>query len=331
MPKVELHVHLEGSIRPETVLKLAQRNNVTLPADTVEGLHGWYKFRDFPHFVDVYVSVSKTIKTADDVELIAREFLDGQKAQNILHSEITYTASTIEKYNGIPWPDQLEALKRAREYGEVELGVTCCFILDIVRGDAPERGLEVAQWAVAAKDKGVCALGLAGEEGRVKSSHYQEAYGYALSNGLPIIPHAGETQGAWSVAECLSDTKANRIGHGVRCLEDPEVVQSLKDQDVTLEVCPSSNICLNVCSSLQQHVLPELMKQGLKVTINSDDPPMFGTTLTDELIQVADTFNLSLVDLKQLQLNAVEASLMAEDRRAFIRGEIDEFFATEAK
>src|SRR3954453_10645374 len=109
MPKAELHVHLEGSIQPETLLQLAKRNDVLLPADTLEGLRDWYRFRDFPHFVEVYVAVTKCLKTADDIELIAREFLDGQAEQNVLHSEVTFTACTIEKYLGIPWPDQLKA------------------------------------------------------------------------------------------------------------------------------------------------------------------------------------------------------------------------------
>jgi adenosine deaminase len=315
MPKVELHVHLEGSIRPETVLKLAERNGITLPADTVEGLQGWYRFRDFPHFVTVYVAVSKTIRTADDLELIAREFLDGQKEQNILHSEVTYTASTIEKYNGIPWPDQIAALNRARAYGESEHGISMNFIIDIVRGDSPERALQVAEWAVSAHGNGVCALGLAGEEGRGTSGHYRAAFEYAHQHGLPVIPHAGETQGAWSIQECLRDTHAKRIGHGVRCLEDPALVDVLKHNGVVLEVCPSSNVCLNVFPSLERHALPRLLEAGLKVTVNSDDPPMFGTSLTSELRLVADTFHLTKADLIRLQQNAIEASLVSDERR----------------
>src|SRR5476651_1694852 len=150
MPKVELHVHLEGSIRPETVLKLSQRHNIELPANTSEGITEWYQFRDFPHFVQIYVAVSKCLKTPDDIELIAREFLEGQAEQNVLHSEATYSATTIEKHNKIPWPDQLAALQRAIAYGEKELGVSASFILDIVRGDPAERALELAHWVVDA-------------------------------------------------------------------------------------------------------------------------------------------------------------------------------------
>ena len=327
MPKVELHVHLEGSIRPETVLKLAQRNNVPLPADTVEGLQEWYRFRDFPHFVTVYVAISKTIKTAEDIELIAREFLEGQKQQNVLHSEVTYTAATIEQYNGISWPDQLAALNRAREYGEKELGITMCLILDIVRGCTPERAMQVAHWAVEAHGNGVCALGLAGEEGRGTSQHYIDAFNYAHEHGLPVIPHAGETQGAWSVAECLRDAKATRIGHGVRCLEDMAVVESLRAGSVTLEVCPSSNVCLDVFPSIERHCLPELLKQDLCVTINSDDPPMFGTTLTEEFVKVARAFSLNEVELRKLSLNAARAALVSDARRAGLVSAIEGFRA----
>ncbi|CAN5540759.1 adenosine deaminase [soil metagenome] len=325
MAKVELHVHMEGSIRPETVLKLSQRNGVSLPADTVEGLRAWFEFSDFKHFVEVYVGVTKTIKTADDIELIAREFLEGQKAQNILHSEVTYTASTIDTYCGIPWPDQLAALSRAREYGEQELGVTMLLILDIVRGHTAERALEVAQWAVGAMDQGVGALGLAGEEGRGTSQEYMAAFDYARAHGLPIIPHAGETQGAWSVEECLRDTGAKRIGHGVRCLEDPAVVQQLIEKGVVLEVCPSSNVCLKVVPSLAEHPFQKLRDAGLTVTVNSDDPPMFNTTLTLELQRVSDTFGLSEAELVELQRTAVVASLASPDRKAFLLRQIDLF------
>lgn len=325
MPKVELHVHLEGSIRPETVLKLAQRNHVELPADTVEGLREWYRFKGFPHFVTIYVAISKTIKTADDIELIAREFLEGQKSQNILHSEVTYTASTIEQYNGISWPDQLAALNRAIEYGSKDLGISMSLILDIVRGCTPERSMQVAQWAVEAHGNGVCALGLAGEEGRGTSQHYIDAFNYAHDHGLPVIPHAGETQGAWSVKECLRDAKAPRIGHGVRCLEDPGVVEELRSGGVTLEVCPSSNVCLGVFPSIAEHALPELLRQGLSITINSDDPPMFDTTLTDEFIKVSEAFGFTEDDLRKLTLNAAKAALVDEERKAELIAEIESF------
>ena len=319
MPKVELHVHLEGSIRPETVLKLSERNKVELLANTVEGLKDWYRFRDFPHFVQIYVAVSKCIKTPDDIELITREFLEGQAAQNILHTEATYTATTIEKHNKIPWPDQHAALKRAIAYGKEELGVTVNFILDIVRGDPAERGLELAHWAVAAHGDGVCALGLAGIEGVCEASRYAEAFAYARQAGLPIIPHAGETKGAESMNDVIAATQPTRIGHGVRCLEDPKLVQYLVEKQIPLEVNPTSNVCLGVFPSLAEHPIAQMMDEGLYVTINSDDPPMFNTTLTDEFYQCAKTFGFNEDILWTLNLNAANAALLpADEKRAMI-------------
>jgi adenosine deaminase len=315
LPKVELHVHLEGSIRPETVLKLAARNRVDLPANTVEGLRDWYRFVDFPHFVEVYVAISRTIKNPEDLELITREFLQGQAGQNVLHSDVTFTASTIEQFNGIPWPEQLAAINRAREYGEKELGTSMSLILDIVRGHTAERALEVASWAVEAMGNGVGALGLAGEEARGEISDYRAAFNLAREAGLPIIPHAGETEGPWSVAACLRETGCTRIGHGVRSIEDPEVIDELTARGVTLEVCPSSNVCLRGYPSLKDHPFAKLVAAGLTVTINSDDPPMFDTTLTDEYIRVAETFGFSNEDLRRFDLAAARVALVSESRR----------------
>ncbi|CAN5511720.1 adenosine deaminase [soil metagenome] len=317
MPKVELHVHLEGSIRPETLLQLAKRNGITLPADSVEGLRGWYVFRDFPHFVEVYVAVSKCIRTADDLGLIAREFLKGQAEQNVLHSELTYTASTIEKYAGVPWSEQAEALRGALAFGREELGVSCKIILDIVRGDPPERGEEVARWAVEAKDI-VGALGLSGEERLEGPEAYAAAIKIAKDGGLAFIPHAGETVGPESIRRCLPYDPL-RIGHGVRAVEDGTLVARLRALGIPLEVCPSSNVCLDVYPSLESHPLPRLLDGGCLVTINSDDPPMFDTSITDEWLRCAEAFDLTPDILYSLTLNAVNASLLTSDEKGKLR------------
>ncbi|HWD42016.1 MAG TPA: adenosine deaminase [Fimbriimonas sp.] len=312
MPKVELHVHLEGSIRPETVLKLAQRNNIDLPATDLEGLRDWYRFRDFPHFVQVYVAVTKCIKTADDIELIAREFLEGQAGQNVLHSEVTYTAATVEQFVGIPWPEQEAALKRAMQYGKDELGVSMGLILDIVRGHKPERAIEVAEWAVSSEI--VTALGIAGEENR-GTSQYVDAFKIARSKDFPIVPHAGETVGPESIWETLEFTDPKRIGHGVRCVEDPKLVRELANRAIPLEVCPGSNVALGVYPTLEAHPLPQMLDAGLYVTINSDDPPMFGTSITDEFARCAEAFEFDEDILWSLVVNAANAAMLPEEAK----------------
>ncbi|RYG46674.1 adenosine deaminase [bacterium] len=329
MPKVELHVHLEGSIRPETVLELARRNGVSLPANTVDGLREWYTFRDFPHFVEVYVAVSKCIRTADDLELIAREFLKGQAEQNILHSEVTYTASTIEKYAGIPWADQRDALRRAVAFGEEELNVSCRFILDIVRQDSAERGEEIARWALDAPDL-VVALGLSGEERLGKAEDHGSAIRKAKEGGLAFVPHAGETVGPESIRDCLPFGPA-RIGHGVRAVEDGKLVAELRDRGIPLEVCPTSNVRLGVFSSLEEHPFPRLLDEACVVTINSDDPPMFGTTLSEEFLRCAETFDLSPDILYTLTMNAVNASLLSPEEKNALRRRVREEWPDESE
>lgn len=321
MPKVELHVHLEGAIRPETLLRLARRNRVELPYYTVEELRHWYKFRNFPHFVEIYVKISSCLKTADDIELIAREFLEGQAEQNIRYSEPTYTAYTIYQFCNISFDDQFAALNRARAWAERELGVTMNVIVDIAREVKPEIGIVTAEQVLKIYGNGICALGLGGHEIGHPPEKFRAAFDLVNAAGIPCILHAGETGGADSIWGALRVANSRRIGHGVRCLEDESLVKYLRDHQIPLEVCPTSNVCLNVAPSiagqplLAQHPIQKLLDAGLYVTLNSDDPPMFNTTLTDEFLKCADAFAWDAAVCEKLALNALRASLLpAEDK-----------------
>src|SRR5262245_29538665 len=327
MPKVELHVHLEGSIQPETLLLLAQRNGVTLPATTVEGLRKWYTFTDFPHFVEIYLAISSCVCSPEDIEFIAREFLRGQAAQPVLRSEVTFSPFTHYSTNRrIPFEEQIAALGRAREWAERELEISVGWVLDIVRNVRPaEHGLTVADWAISGMGNGVVALGLGGIESGYQPELFQEAFDRARAAGLPAVPHAGETAGAESVWGALRVLKAQRIGHGVRCLEDPALAAELRDRQIPLEVCPTSNVCLGDAPSLDEHPLPRLLDEGLYGTINSDDPPMFNTTLTDEYLRAAQILGCGAETIEQLAINAVRASLLPEPSRA----EMERQFRTE--
>ncbi len=316
MPKVELHVHLEGAIQPETLLKLAQTNRVQLPASTVEDLREWYRFIDFSHFLDIYFDVSACIRSPDDIELITREFLIGQAEQNILYSEVTYTAYTHYHFRGIPFAEQLEAINHARAWAEAELGVRMALVIDIARNMQPvEQSLKVAEWAISGMDKGVVALGLSGPERGHPPDTFKAAFERARSAGLPAVAHAGETTGAASIWGALRDLHAIRIGHGVRCLEDPLLVAELRKRRIPLEICPTSNVCLGVVPDLAEHPLPRLLDVGLNVTINSDDPPMFNTTLTDEYLKIADIFGFDAGKIEELVLNGLHATLMPAAER----------------
>ncbi len=315
VPKVELHVHLEGSIRPETLLQLARKHVVSLPADTVEGLREWYRFRDFKHFVEIYLAISSCMKDADDIELITREFLQVQADQNVLHTEVTFTMWTLRRQSGLSLDGQLAAVNRAREWAARQLGVSMGLVLDIVREESVEDGLTIADFAIANHDNGICALGLTGVEAETEPKKHAEAFRRAKDAGLPRTCHAGETTDADSIWGSLSDLNADRIGHGIRCLEDLALVKELRNRQIHLEVCPTSNVCLGLAPSLASHPLPEMLNQGLNISINSDDPPMFGTTITEELIRCSETFGFNEDVLWTLTQNAARASFLSDEQK----------------
>jgi adenosine deaminase len=316
MPKVELHVHMEGAIQPETLLTLARRNGKPLPFDTVEALREWVRFEDFPHFVEVYVAITNCLTTVADIELIAQEFLAGQAAQNVVHSEVTYTPYTVWQLTGIPFTEQIAAINRARAWAEDVHGVTMVLVTDIAREVTVEKGHVTADWAIEYFGRGVDAFGLGGYEVGHPPEKHTAPYARARAAGLPSVPHAGETEGPASIWGALRELKAQRIGHGVRCLEDPALVDELRARQIPLEVCPSSNVCLGVVERLAAHPLPQLIEAGLYVTINSDDPPLFDTSLNDEYVRCAEAFGFDAATMEQLSLNALRASLLPAARRS---------------
>jgi adenosine deaminase len=327
MPKVELHVHLEGSVRPSTLLKLARRHHVALPADDLDGLRRWYAFRDFDHFIDIYMTISGCLRTAADIELITREFLTGQAEQNILYSEVTFTPHNQLRTAGLGFHEQLAAVNRARAWGERELGVRMGLIIDIPRFVGPEDGRLVAGWVTGHYGDGIIALGLGGPEAGNPPEKFRAAFDLARRAGVPCILHAGETVGPESIWSAIQVADSRRIGHGVRAVEDPKLIQYLREEQIPLEVCPTSNICLKVYPSLIWHSLPQLLAEGLYVTINSDDPPMFNTTLTDEYLVCQRTFGWDGPLIEKLALNAVDASLLPAPDRQALRRRFEAYFA----
>jgi adenosine deaminase len=327
LPKVELHVHLEGAIRPETLLILARRHHHPLPADTVEGLRQWYTFTSFNHFIEIYRTISACLCTPDDIELIAREFLAGQAAQNVCHTEATYTGYTQYRVNGLPFAEQLAAINRARAWAARDLNLSLTLTVDISRDVPSEEGLRVADWAIQGVGQGVTGFGLGGPEVGHPPEKFRAAFDRARAAGLASLPHAGETVGPESIWGALRALGAQRIGHGVRCLEDAELVSELRARQIPLEVCPTSNVCLHVAPTLAQHPLPRLLAEGLYVTLNSDDPPLFNTTLTDEYLRAAQAFDLAPETLEQLSLNALRASRLPEDGRRTLEGQFHAQFA----
>ena len=315
MPKVELHVHLEGSIRPATLLALAERNGVTLPATDVEGLRRFYHFTDFPHFIRVYFAISRCLKTPDDFDLIAYEFGADMHRQAVRYAEVTFTPFTNVTNTGLPFDEVLAGLNAGRARAQADFGVEFAWVLDISR-DVPDSRHQVAEWAVAGMDRGVVAFGLGGPEAGHPPEHYADAFATARAAGLHSVPHAGEVAGPDSVWGALRSLRAERIGHGVRSVEDISLLSYLRDRQVPLEVCPTSNLCLGVYPTYKEHPLRLLWETGLLVTVNSDDPPMFDTDLVSEYQVLVDHMGFTIAELEQISLNAVRASFLPAERKA---------------
>jgi adenosine deaminase len=310
MPKVELHVHLVGSIRPATLVKLAERHGRPLPEPGLTAGDGWPAFRDFIHFRDAYTAASGLVRSAEDIELIAREFLEDQAAQDVTYSEVTFTAYGNHFIRGIPITEQLAALRRARQWAESNLGVTMRVVLDTPRERSPGETLVVADWAIEGMSEGVVGVGLAGDEISGPADRFIEAFSRAKAAGLARVPHAGEVAGPDSIWDALRELDATRIDHGVRCLEDEKLVAELRDRQIALDVCPTSNVCTGVFPSLASHALPRMLEAGLNVTIGSDDPPMFNTTLTGEYLAICEAYGWGAAEVERLVLNGVRASLL---------------------
>ena len=320
VPKAELHVHLEGSIQPATLLTLAQRNGVQLPVQNVADLQNWFTFRDFNHFIEIYFEISSCLKTTEDYESIAYEFGATMAGQNVRYAEVTFSPSTHHFSLGIPFDTFFTGLTSGRLRAQKEFGIEIRWIFDIVRDIADvtlnrRRAEYTLSVALEGMDNGVVALGLGGAEVGHPPEQFTVWFEKAREAGLHSAPHAGETVGPDSVWGALRVLGAERLGHGVRSIEDPALVAYLADKQIPLEVCPTSNVKLGVYADYTSHPLPGLYDAGVPVTINSDDPPLFNTTLNDEVKLLVDPFNFDFNTINEILLNGVRCSFLPVGER----------------
>ncbi|HLY25404.1 MAG TPA: adenosine deaminase [Aggregatilineales bacterium] len=318
-PKAELHVHLEGSILPNILLALAKRNGVLLPTETEVGLREWFHFSDFLHFIEVYIAITRCLRDEEDYEYIAYEFGKEMARQNIRYAEVTFSPSTHHRL-GIPFDIYFTGLCRGRDKARAEFGVDFNFVFDIVRNyDDASLCHELADYttsvAIDGKDYGVIALGLGGLEAGYPAQPFAGYFKRALAAGLHSTPHSGETDGPQSIWASLGELQAERLGHGVRAIEDPELVRHLAHNKIPLEINPTSNICLRVYPSYAEHPFRRLYEAGVIVTVNSDDPPLFNTTLNQEVALLADTFHLDVDAIDEILLNGVRHSFLSAERK----------------
>lgn len=326
MPKAELHLHMEGAIKPGTLLLLAERNQIKLPFTSPDQISSLLGYRNFKDFIRTFLMFVGCLRQPGDFSDVIYRIGAEMSRQNIRYAEITWTPQLYLGL-GIPLQAILEALNDGRKRASTEWGVEMRWIPDLVRS-VPGPMTRVLDWLCsdAARDRGIVALGLGGPEDGYPAAPFAAAFDRARAAGLASNPHAGENAGPDSVREAVQLLQARRIGHGVRAVEDPRLLATLAEQRIALEVCPTSNVRLGVCPSYAAHPLRRLVDAGCRVTINSDDPVLFGTTLTDEYRHAIVDCGLTVAEVEQTVLTAVTASyLPAEEKQAMRQSFLADF------
>lgn len=328
MPKVELHVHLEA-MAAATVWELARRNHLALPARTLAEWEAFYEFQDFAHFIQVWGLATSSLRTAADYTWLVEQFLRQQAAQNIRYSEVFFSPQ-LHLGRQLAAPQLLDALAQGAQAGQAATGSRVRFLVDLDRSRGADASAEAAlQFAVAGRARGGLFVGfsIGGPEQGYPPEPFADLFARARAAGLRTVAHAGETAGPASVWGALRSLRAERIGHGIRALDDPALLAELRQTQVPLDVSPTSNYCLKVVPADQPHPIRQLLAAGLRVTLNSDDPPMFATTLTAEY-QLLARQGFSWPELWQLNLNAVEASLLPEADKNVLRQQFAQFLTS---
>jgi len=325
LPKAELHVHHVGSASPRIVAELAARHagSTPVPADP-ELLADYFTFTDFAHFIEVYLTVVDLIRTPEDIWTLTYEIAREMAAQNIRYAELTLTPySSIVR--GIAAEAFCDSVEDARLRAESDHGVRLAWCFDIP-GEAGVPSADVTlDAALRIAPPGLVSFGLGGPEAGVPREQFASHFAQARAAGLHSVPHAGESTGPETIWDALVHLGAERIGHGIAAVADPVLLAHLSQHGIALEVCPTSNVCTRSASSYAEHPLPKLVAAGVPVTINSDDPPMFSTTLNREYAVAAQMLNLDHNGVADLARAAVDVSFLDDQAKAGLRAEIDAY------
>ncbi|MFE7468489.1 adenosine deaminase [Streptomyces sp. NPDC057499] len=327
LPKAELHVHHVGSASPRIVAELAARHaDSKVPTDP-EALADYFTFTDFAHFIEVYLSVVDLVRTPEDVRLLTFEVARDMARQNIRYAELTVTPYSSTR-RGIPEQAFMEAIEDARKAAEAELGVVLRWCFDIPGEAGTTAAEETTRLALDLRPEGLVSFGLGGPEIGVERPQFKPYFDRAIAAGLHSVPHAGETTGPQTVWDALTHLRAERIGHGTSSAQDPRLLAHLAEHRIPLEVCPTSNVATRAVPDIEQHPIRAMADAGVLVTINSDDPPMFGTDLNNEYAVAARLLALDERGLAELAKNAVEASYLDPVGKRALTAEIDMYTAT---
>jgi aminodeoxyfutalosine deaminase len=310
LPKAELHLHLEGSIEPATLLELRQRRGENSTREEVAQL---YRYADFNGFLLAFKAVTEDLQTPADYELITYRLMEKLKSQNVLHAEV-YVSVGVCLWRKQDFGAIFAGLERGRERGERDFGVSLLWIFDAVRQFGAIEAQRVAELAVRHKGPSMVGFGIGGDEQKGPAETFRDVYAYAAENGLRLTAHAGETVGPESVWGALN-LRAERIGHGLTAWQDRELVEELAARQIPVEICLTSNLRTGCCQTLAEHPMRNYFDHGVMITLNTDDPAMFGTSLSQEYQLAQDAFGFTDEHLRELARNSFEASFLPAQKK----------------
>ena len=313
LPKAELHLHIEGTFEPELIFKMAERNKIKLPYQSVESLRKAYQFKDLQSFLDLYYACMNVLRSEEDFAELANAYFEKASKQNVVHAEIFFDPQAHTE-RGVPFRTVIDGLWAAVKDSKKNFGITSKMIMCFLRDLSAESAMETLDQAIPFGER-IVAVGLDSAERGNPPSKFAAVFAKARAAGFEATAHAGEEGPAEYVWEALNILKVKRIDHGVRSLEDPKLVQHLVESAIPLTVCPLSNIKLRVFDHMKDHNVKEMLDAGLKATINSDDPAYFGGYLGENFKSISEALDLKQGDLKTLALNSINASFLSASER----------------
>ena len=314
IPKAELHVHLEGTTSPDLVRRLGKRNGIALPPDMFHG-DGTFHWRNFIHFLEVYDTASSVIRTPEDYRDVTYEYLASCAAEGAVYVEVMSSPDHAAEA-GMTYLEHLEGITAGITDAKRDHGIEGRLIVTCVRHFGVERAMAVARQVVANPSYITVGFGMGGDEAAWPPAQFADAFNHVAASGLPCTVHAGEWAGPDQIREALETLPVQRLGHGVRAIEDPSLVKDIVARGVTLEVCPGSNVATGLYKSLSDHPIRNLMSAGVNVTLNSDDPPYFATTVGNEYDKAESVIGLSPDQLRGITKAAITASFAEPDIKA---------------
>jgi adenosine deaminase/aminodeoxyfutalosine deaminase len=334
LPKAELHLHLEGSVDPATLVELSRRYNTPLPTEnnrydvagsgdvlTEDDVRRLYSYKNFNGFLMAFKSVTERLRSPEDYELVTYRLMQKLRQQNIVHAEV-YVSVGVIRWRGQPVEPIFEGMERGRERGQRDFGVSLLWIFDAVRHFGPEAAAEVFDLAARLRERNVVGIGIGGDEARGPAEGFRDLYKKAADNGLRLTAHAGETTGPESVWGALN-IGAERIGHGLSAANDPELMEVMAQKQVPLETCITSNLRTGACKEMQEHPVKKFFDEGLMITLSTDDPAMFQTSLNKEFEIAQQEFGFTDEHLRELARNSIEASFLPVEKKLRFMQQID--------